>query len=81
MRSIVRRNGGNPNSLVDGNVGAAASQRIILDADLAARYDVPTKRLNQQVKRNAVRFPKDFVFRPSPSLSTAPILHGQPSFQ
>ncbi|MBI1988551.1 MAG: ORF6N domain-containing protein [Betaproteobacteria bacterium] len=35
----------------------------MIDADLAALYDVPTKRLNQQVKRNAERFPKDFVFR------------------
>ena len=35
----------------------------MVDADLAALYDVPTKRLNQQVKRNAARFPKDFVFR------------------
>ena len=34
----------------------------MIDADLAALYDVPTKRLNQQVKRNAERFPKDFVF-------------------
>jgi len=35
----------------------------MIDADLAALYDVPTKRLNQQVKRNAERFPKDFVFQ------------------
>ena len=37
--------------------------RVILDADLAALYGVPTKRLNEQVKRNARRFPEDFVFR------------------
>jgi hypothetical protein len=35
---------------------------VILDADLAAIYDVPTKRLNEQVKRNKDRFPADFVF-------------------
>ncbi len=35
----------------------------ILDADLAAIYGVPTKRLNKQVKRNKDRFPVDFVFR------------------
>jgi hypothetical protein len=34
-----------------------------LDADLAAIYGVPTKRLNEQVKRNAERFPADFVFQ------------------
>jgi hypothetical protein len=37
--------------------------KVTIDADLAALYDVPTKRLNQQVKRNAERFPKDFVFQ------------------
>ncbi len=38
-------------------------QRVILDSDLAALYGVPTKRLNEQVKRNAVRFPEDFMFQ------------------
>lgn len=35
---------------------------VILDADLAAIYGVPTKRLNAQVKRNKDRFPADFAF-------------------
>jgi hypothetical protein len=38
-------------------------ERIILDVDLARIYGVPTKRLNEQVKRNAERFPLDFAFR------------------
>jgi phage regulator Rha-like protein len=38
-------------------------ERIILDADLARIYGVPTKRLNEQVRRNAERFPADFAFR------------------
>ena len=38
-------------------------QKVILDADLAELYDVPTKRLNEQVKRNAERFPEDFMFQ------------------
>ncbi|MGA2263246.1 MAG: ORF6N domain-containing protein [Acidobacteriota bacterium] len=38
-------------------------ERIILDVDLARIYAVPTKRLNEQVKRNAERFPSDFMFR------------------
>ena len=38
-------------------------QRVILDADLAALYGVPTKALNQAVKRNAARFPGDFIFK------------------
>ena len=37
-------------------------QKVMIDADLAALYDVPTKRLNEQVKRNRGRFPADFVF-------------------
>lgn len=35
----------------------------MLDADLAALYDVPTKRLNEAVKRNVRRFPETFMFR------------------
>ncbi len=35
---------------------------MILDSDLAAIYGVETKRLNEQVRRNAGRFPSDFSF-------------------
>lgn len=38
-------------------------ERVMLDADLAALYDVPTKVLNQAVKRNLKRFPEDFMFQ------------------
>ena len=38
-------------------------ERVMLDFDLAALYEVPTKALNQAVKRNMKRFPKDFMFR------------------
>ena len=37
--------------------------KVILDADLAELYGVDVKRLNQQVNRNADRFPRDFIFR------------------
>ena len=37
-------------------------EKVIVDADLADFYGVPTRRLNEQVKRNHRRFPKDFVF-------------------
>lgn len=37
-------------------------QRVIVDADLAALYDVPTKRFNEAVKRNPTKFPADFMF-------------------
>ena len=35
----------------------------MLDNDLAALYEVTTKRLNEQVKRNSERFPDDFMFQ------------------
>jgi hypothetical protein len=38
-------------------------ERVMLDMDLAALYDVPTKVLNQSVKRNIKRFPDDFMFQ------------------
>jgi len=38
----------------------------MLDQDLAALYNVPTKRLNEQVKRNIDRFPLDFMFQLTP---------------
>lgn len=38
-------------------------QKIILDYDLAKLYGVPTKRLNEQVRRNKKRFPEDFMFQ------------------
>ena len=38
-------------------------EKVIIDADLAEFYGVPTKRLNEQVKRNRDRFPEDFMFQ------------------
>ncbi|HXD31731.1 MAG TPA: ORF6N domain-containing protein [Pyrinomonadaceae bacterium] len=38
-------------------------EKVILDVDLAGLYGVPTKRLNEQVKRNRGRFPTDFMFQ------------------
>ena len=37
--------------------------KVLLDSDLAELYGVPTKRLNEQAKRNTARFPEDFRFR------------------
>lgn len=41
--------------------------RVMLDTDLAELYGVPTKRLNQQVRRNRRRFPSDFMFQLGPA--------------
>ena len=38
------------------------NQKVILDTDLAELYGVPVKRLNEQLKRNPQRFPRDFLF-------------------
>jgi len=38
-------------------------KKIMIDRDIAELYGVPTKRLNEQVKRNAKRFPESFMFR------------------
>ncbi len=38
-------------------------QKVLLDEDPAVMYGVPTKVLNQAVKRNAERFPEDFMFQ------------------
>ncbi len=37
--------------------------RVMIDADLAELYGVPAKRLNEAVRRNATRFPEDFMFQ------------------
>jgi len=38
-------------------------QKVMLDSDLAALYEVEAKRLNEAVKRNIKRFPEDFMFQ------------------
>ncbi|MEY2546717.1 MAG: hypothetical protein QOG48_1834 [Verrucomicrobiota bacterium] len=38
-------------------------QKVVLDSDLACVYGVPTKRLNEQFRRNRKRFPNDFAFQ------------------
>ena len=38
-------------------------RKVMIDADLAAVYGVETRALNQAVKRNADRFPEDFIFQ------------------
>ncbi|MBF0123094.1 MAG: ORF6N domain-containing protein [Candidatus Omnitrophica bacterium] len=49
--------------VVDLLIHQIRGQKVILDSDLAQVYGVTTKRLNEQVKRNRERFPKDFMFR------------------
>jgi hypothetical protein len=51
---------------VESRILIIRDQRVMIDADLAELYGVPTKALNQAVKRNAARFPEDFMFRLTP---------------
>lgn len=46
---------------IDGVIHTIRSERVIMDADLAALYGVKTKALNQAVRRNRAKFPPDFL--------------------
>ena len=48
---------------VDALIHVIRGQRVMLDRDLSELYGVPTKKLNQAVKRHANRFPVDFMFK------------------
>lgn len=48
---------------IEGRILTIRGQRVMVDADLAELYGVPTKALNQSVKRNVLRFPTDFMFQ------------------
>lgn len=52
-----------PAERIERGIFIIRGQKVMLDADLAELYGVPTKRLNEQVKRNADRFPVDFMFQ------------------
>ena len=51
-----------PLSAVEGVIHTIRGERVILDTDLAKLYGVPTKALNQAVRRNRDKFPSDFMF-------------------
>jgi len=48
---------------IESRIYLLRGRKVMLDVDLARLYGVPTKRLNEQVKRNLGRFPEDFLFR------------------
>lgn len=52
-----------PGPLIEARIYLIRGQKILLDSDLAALYEVETRVLNQAVKRNFERFPEDFMFR------------------
>src|SRR5258705_6358747 len=52
-----------PDEVVMNKIIMVRGKKIMIDRDLAELYGVTTKQLNQQVKRNAKRFPEDFMFQ------------------
>jgi hypothetical protein len=50
-------------AIIENKIYEIRGQKVMLDFDLAQLYQVETKALNQAVKRNAIRFPEDFMFR------------------
>jgi hypothetical protein len=56
-------------------------QRVMLDKDLAELYGIPTKRLNEHVRRNIKRFPDDFMFRLSYKETQCVMSHSATSHQ
>jgi len=52
-----------PDELVMNKIYIIRGKKVMLDEDLAELYQVETKRLNEQVRRNIDRFPDDFMFR------------------
>ena len=52
-----------PTERIEQAILLVRGQRVMLDMDLSVLYRVPTGVLNQAVKRNAARFPPDFMFQ------------------
>jgi hypothetical protein len=52
-----------PDEIVMNKIYQIRGQKVMLDNDLADLYEVETRRLNEQVKRNIDRFPEDFMFQ------------------
>ena len=48
---------------IESRIFMIRGQKVMIDRDLAELYGVPTKRLNEAVKRNAARFPEEFMFQ------------------
>jgi hypothetical protein len=62
-KATARRRLPLPVELVARRIYIIRGHRVMLDSDLAELYQVATKALNQAVKRNASRFPADFMFQ------------------
>ena len=52
-----------PAEVIERKIFLIRGHKVMLDSDLATLYGVSTSRLNEQVRRNAKRFPADFMFQ------------------
>jgi len=52
-----------PEEIIANKIFLVRDKKVMLDSSLAELYQVETKRLNEQVKRNSDRFPDDFMFQ------------------
>lgn len=50
------------NDIIKSKIHVIRGEQVLLDSDLAQLYGVETKNLKRQVRRNAIRFPEDFMF-------------------
>lgn len=64
-----------PSESIEQKILLIRGQKVLLDRHLAALYGVPTMRLNEAVKRNARRFPTDFMFQLTGQENEALISH------
>jgi len=60
---LDRKQGLIPIDRIENRILLIRGERVIIDKDLASFYGVPTRRLNEQVRRNIDRFPEDFAFQ------------------
>ena len=51
-----------PDEIITNKIYLIRNQKVMIDRDLAALYQVETKQLKRQVRRNIERFPEDFMF-------------------
>jgi len=49
--------------IIQNRIYEIRGERVMLDRDLASLYEIETRLLNQAVRRNIRRFPKDFMFK------------------
>ena len=52
-----------PNEIISNKIYLIRNQKVMLDKDLAELFEVETKRVNEQVKRNFSKFPEHFMFQ------------------